>query len=381
MTSIIEKKRAFASLPIDSALKAVKVGFELETQRVDGKTYDECVESNDDFMEIDYDRADEAIRDEVNDILGERVLYHYRRFVLRDCRYHGPLLRSIEALFKEALASSAWHVAFPAGAVCRQNLKSRLYIYLRNTNSSLEELITLVDLDRVEIIEALEEVVRDNFDYSDYYIGSENNGDFYLEGIPEGIEALSDSSVSGPEFIVAGNGTSVSNAIKLLKQLFHTFTFRIDTGCSFHVHVSIPGIRHAYGANLQTHMYEYLLKNVKRVPKSVRERWESDTRFFRPNIQKDKYSFVHFHSGCGTWEFRCFGNVQNAKDGERCIRLAVEALQYAYKVSVGMERADVKTAQDWTYDLYIGVIHDSEELVDVVKKKRKEKRIAEREAA
>lgn len=377
--NIKEKKKAFASLPIMAAMKAIKCGFELETQRVDGNTYDQCVEDNDDCdREIDYERVGEVISQEVSDILSERAIRYYRRFLFNSNQYFA---RPFYPLMKAALASNIWHDSMPVGAVSSLNIKSRLYIYLREDNTSLENLITLLDFERDEIIETLEEYIHDSFDYSDYYLEPESNDKFYLDGIPDGIEAKYDSSVSGPEFIVEGNGTSVSNAIKLLKQLFDTFTFKIDMDCSFHVHVSIPGIQHAYGANLQTHMYEYLLKNVKRVPKSVRKRWEENTRYFQPNIQEDKYSFVHFHSRYRTWEFRCFGNVQNVKDGARCIRLAVEALQYAYKVSLGMERANVKTAQDWTPDLYTGVIKYSEDYAGLVKKKRKEKRDMERNAA
>jgi len=101
----------------------------------------------------------------------------------------------------------------------------------------------------------------------------------------------------------------------------------------------VKGLKHRYGETMQQALTDYLIEHTAELPVDVRERWEKvrQNRFFQPGVQRDKYSFVHAHQQ-GTWEFRCFGNIKNADDGQRCLELAVRAMQHAYKVLTGQER-------------------------------------------
>ena len=63
MASIKERKLQFANLPLTQALQAVKVGWELETQAVDGMEYDECQAQYEPEPQFDEYRFDSNIQD------------------------------------------------------------------------------------------------------------------------------------------------------------------------------------------------------------------------------------------------------------------------------------------------------------------------------
>jgi hypothetical protein len=159
------------------------------------------------------------------------------------------------------------------------------------------------------------------------------------------IEIAEDGSVSGFEFKTNGPVT-YANAMKASSQLFQ-LTHTIDERCSFHVHISVPGVQHVYGSGMQRHLTEYLLENFTRFPESMKSRFKhSDApQFFRPHISEEKYSAVHFNERCKTWEFRLFGNIKNLKDAKTCIDLACEAMQYAYQMKLGRQVSE--TQRNW----------------------------------
>lgn len=147
-----------------------------------------------------------------------------------------------------------------------------------------------------------------------------------------------DGTVRGFE-IRTVNGLSVRQFIKATDILFGpSMKHEVDTGCSFHLHVGVKDTRFPYNPAFQAALIEYLLEHIEEVPKAVQERWNtiatdhSHGRFFRPQVARDKYSFVNYHERCGTWEFRCFGNVNSKEDALKCLYLAMSAMVYAYKV-------------------------------------------------
>lgn len=145
------------------------------------------------------------------------------------------------------------------------------------------------------------------------------------------IEVGEDSSVRGGEVRTIGALTPqefMSAAIAL----FTGHDFEIDTGCSFHIHLSVPGIKHTYGKKLQAEMMGFILANQDRLPATVKERLRSEAiRYCAFKLDSDKMRAVHGHPQ-RTWEFRLFGNVHKPTDAWRCLLLAIDALRHAYRV-------------------------------------------------
>lgn len=179
---------------------------------------------------------------------------------------------------------------------------------------------------------------------SDTRVGRQfHNQELVEERIPkfnrELLEVGTDGSVRGFE-IRTKNALSVQQFIRAAGIVFATdVEHLIDEGCSFHLHVGVKGAKLSYSADFQAALMEYLFDNIDKVPETVLSRWDTlagdgaTGRYFRPHISTEKYSFVHYHERCGTWEFRCFGNVRTKKDALRCLRLALHAMLYAYRVT------------------------------------------------
>jgi hypothetical protein len=145
------------------------------------------------------------------------------------------------------------------------------------------------------------------------------------------IEVGSDSSVRGGEARTVG-ALKPTEFMAAATALFTGHDFEIDTGCSFHIHLSVPGVRHSYGPRLQGEMMAYILENRHRLPASVQTRLQSKAvRFCMFHIDGDKMRAIHGHPQ-RTWEFRLFGNVDNALDAWKCLLLAIDALRHGYQV-------------------------------------------------
>lgn len=260
----------------------IRCGFELETQ---------ATESTCDDKEIDHESADDAIREE-----SEREFNEIPRHI------------------RNALCDST------------------------------------VD----DVMNDLQDRIRENFDYSDY---TQSNDDALQDEIDNAIghamaigiamrddnsfskvnkpkiQCGKDGSVDGYEFRTIGALTYAQFVIasRAAFSLDHT----IDEKCSFHIHLSIPGVKHSYGDRFQLALVEYLIENIGRIPQSVRSRWKGAPKndYIKGLLSsKNKYSFVYAHEQ-GTWEFRCFGNVHNTKDGLTCLNIAIEAMAHAYHVT------------------------------------------------
>lgn len=402
--SIEQKKRLFASLPILQALGAVRCGFELETQAVDGRTWRDLQRpERESEPEFDSDRFNEAVSNATDEELSTRnaasVLVQVSlgararidNVVVVPGRSLATHLMRLWVLFLETAPDEGDDDVRPSDETRADS--AALLAWATESDSvqeswDIRDVAELCGREGARVLDSIEEAIRDRveetIDTTEFYSevesdeGDDGDADF---DVPSGIEAKPDGSVRGPEFIVKGNGVEAAQFSRLIKTLLRTFDVEVDTGCSFHVHVSVPGIKHTYGGLLQVRLMEYLLANVDRVPESVRERWRQDTRYFQPRVSRDKFSFVNFHERCGTWEFRCFGNVSTAKDAMRCLRLAVEALQFAYRVSLGLAESKFANEAEWVPAIYAGVIADSEHLDRVVRKERAKRHQSNRNAA
>lgn len=191
------------------------------------------------------------------------------------------------------------------------------------------------------------------------------------------LEVAQDGSVDGFEIRTKGglDIESVKKAIELVFTKKHT----IDTGCSFHVHLSVEGIKPKYNPEFQWRMMEFLLGHMDDVPKSVKKRWkDKDTReeYFALIPDEDKCTFVSYHYSGNTWEFRCFGNISNAKDANKCILLAAQAYRYAVKVFYekkkaisGITASDIEVGD--RYDSYYGEDSKERKIIEAVFSKGK----------
>jgi hypothetical protein len=271
----------------------IRCGFELETQ---------ATESTCDDQEIDHESADEAIREESDREFNE-IPRHIRN------------------------------------ALC---------------DSTVDD-----------VMNDLQDRIRENFDYSDYMqsnddalqdeidnaigIAMRDDNSFSKVNKPK-IQCGKDGSVEGYEFRTIGALTYAQFVIasRAAFSLDHT----IDEACSFHVHLSIPGVKHSYGDRFQLALVEYLIENIGRIPQSVRSRWKyaPSNQYIKGLLSsKNKYSFVYAHEQ-GTWEFRCFGNVHNTKDGLTCLNIAIEAMAHAYQVT--------QQSKSLLTDSYDGDLHE-----------------------
>lgn len=147
----------------------------------------------------------------------------------------------------------------------------------------------------------------------------------------DGWRVGQDNTVRGPEYRFDGKA-GWNKAVQRVSRIFD-LDHQIDQKCSFHIHTSLGGVRHAYGERFQRRLIGALLSRIKDVPTRVIERWSSakwTEEYFEFKVEDDKYIAVAHREGWGTWEFRAFGNVASVADGIRCMELAVWCMAAAY---------------------------------------------------
>lgn len=144
------------------------------------------------------------------------------------------------------------------------------------------------------------------------------------------MELGTDGSVRGGEIRTLGACTP-RQFMAAARELFASnHVWEVDEGCSFHIHLSVPEVKHSFGYQTQYRLLEGLALNASSVPKRVISRWKNQGtyNYYRVHLSREKYSFVHFHDQ-GTWEFRCWGNISSYRDALRCLLLSIEALIHA----------------------------------------------------
>lgn len=151
------------------------------------------------------------------------------------------------------------------------------------------------------------------------------------------VEVGDDGSVRGGEVRTVG-ALRPMEFMKAAEALFSKHDWEIDSGCSFHIHLSVPEVIHTYSKSIQAEMMAFILANQTRLPESVRQRIKGKQEYFRFEISTDKYRAIHRHSQ-KTWEFRLFGNVTSTLDAWRCLLLAIDTLRHAYRVRLRLTPA------------------------------------------
>lgn len=199
------------------------------------------------------------------------------------------------------------------------------------------EVRATVEADISQVRAAYLEEVRQN------HLRSSNRTDYMTNIGITGWEKIApytqigdDGSVQGGEIRTIGP-RSIPEVLTAAKVLSEN-DFLVGENTSLHIHLSVKGITHAYGQRFQAEMYAYLLRNLHRIPDSVRKRMVAEKgcrSYAKLLLGTEKYSAIHFHKKYGTWEFRLFGNTKNYVEMRTCLQLAYEALKHAYSVKLG----------------------------------------------
>jgi hypothetical protein len=157
--------------------------------------------------------------------------------------------------------------------------------------------------------------------------------------LPKDMELKSDASVKGGEITTLGPNT-VSYCIDKTKEVFDNNALTCDAGCSYHIHFSLDGMRHSYSKSVQAEAIRFMVEKLSRegAPKFIAERFKN-FKYFKPELSEDKYSFVSYNDEYGTWEFRFFGNVGNLDDAKWCFRTLLETMRHVYLVLNEGERS------------------------------------------
>jgi hypothetical protein len=315
-----ENIKKFATLPMHEALKYVRCGFELETQSVFGR-------------EIE-DMEGESYISKKN--LNEIIAYFISK---KDC----------PQFFKNLVFKSA------TARYCSRDMLVGEDTYgmspLKISNICLKRGLTLdgssivpdeqdEDFRNIVIemsesyhyfegIESLLEDIHDSrrMDWRDNIRTRAEDKGIHISDL---IDMGEDGSVKGCEFRTYGACT-VNQFCKAADSLFN-IPMDIDEECSFHIHLSIDGVNHSYGRSFQQCMLSYLADHYNELPRSVKERLENEDwvdQYFAIDTGDAKYKAVAYRGQ--TWEFRLFGNVQNARDAKKCLLLAIRAIRHAYR--------------------------------------------------
>lgn len=294
--------KIFALADFLKAKTLIRCGFELETQKSDGYTKN----GREDGDDIDWDSANEAI----GSLVCERIDEY--SFLRSTCDNYLDSSHFLHNLPRETFI----HVMEAANI---------------GTLRDLCDAETSLDFD--EIYDAERDSIEEDFDYSEYRY--ETSPADLFDYLPNDIEIVLDQSVDGFEFRTEGP-QEYSSFLHLASEVFK-INHEIDEGCSFHIHLSIPGVFHVSSVKFQKLLTEYILNHAETLPEGVLQRFKRCNRFYAPSLKPtEKYSFVQRHSQHQTWEFRCFGNVQNAMEAKLCLDLAIKAMLYAYKVQHGL---------------------------------------------
>jgi len=327
--SKLEQIKAFAVSSFAVAAHTVRMGFELETQEFEGDCFETLKETKTYKPKL---TAGTRI-----DIKNE-IECEFRCIFDNNASYRRLISRSLEIDPNKRGPQSNAHV---------ERLLSELKIEINvDDDENLPQLLmnTVHELgndQRKLAAEILTEFAMLNDEIVDLFNSEKEYTQ--LSGamqsvIATGLTYERDGSVNGPEIQTVGPN-KFRQCLNHSKFLFKNFEFEINEECSFHVHLSIPGIKHSYGRNLQIALMLSVILAPNR-PGYIHNRWqhtvENDEddgeswleKYFSVSPSTNKNTFVAFRGD--TWEFRCFGNVTDVEDAEWCLKTAVKSMQRGY---------------------------------------------------
>lgn len=356
-----KKPTLLEATSVREVLDQFRVGFELETQATAGHSYrsaEQAAARANESREVNKERLDAYAKDKTNKFMAsaQSVVSCFASGRVRRATCRAMLdayLKTLSKTKREAAASSLsgnidqFLPDLPAEDMVK-------YIKGKIPKISMDWLCANGYVD--EDLRALhwdyhyEDIWSKNQTAAQFLQGGNHSGRTFLtskfKGWDDSILQLgSDGTVRGVEVRTVG-GLTVKEFIRAAECVFNGgVDHEIDTGCSFHVHVSVVKQPFSYSTKFQWALYEWLMNHIKEVPASVRRRWmkaaittvdgELGGGYYKLALSKEKYSFVHYHSGFKTWEFRCFGNVKSKKDAIKCMQLALRATMHAIRVTKG----------------------------------------------
>ena len=305
-------------------LEVVRIGYELETRTVDGRTLADI----------------ERIQHEGTECHTDASLYpNWRNEIITAVRMRAPRAQVLLTNIGRYLDSSA---ASP------------------NLASLTAGIVSLVDASRLgpEGKEAVKRAIAQKLEINTRFIGTpigtgrmrinDSMHRLYSTAMA-GHTAVPDGSVSGPE-IKTDRPLSFVEAVEHAGRLATLPDIVVDSGCSFHIHLSYPGMDLTYSQELQAKLL--ISTATSTVPDSVRSRWRSDSRdrYFKPILTQDKYAFVSHRPAHGTWEFRAFGNVSSDVEMKACILAAITALHASVYGTTMNEISTLMPYLNWESD-------------------------------
>lgn len=156
--------------------------------------------------------------------------------------------------------------------------------------------------------------------------------------MPLGLELQEDGSVDGGEITTVG-GLTPKQFLGKFEEVLALGSFRVDTGCSFHIHVGGDAVRSLSQA--EKHIYQaealtFLLVRFGMWPDRVKDRFTSESRqeYFNFSFGRDKMIAIRAHPQ-KTMEFRLWGNVASLADASKCLLLTRMAHRHAIAVVTG----------------------------------------------
>ena len=348
----------------------IRLGFELETQSVAGKTYDQLVSqtvtvkktrevSGTDPVDFKNITCDQTFHYQINTKFRKiaidlaEIISKYPNMQVNCLDYSGYRLLLASELF---------------GTVWSRSKRNYVKIFKSRFNlSTLREIAAQCDDEDKAAVTAiaarllklqLSRIQKAKFETTteEYEEKQPISLKDYLVSLGFDIANFNnkwepDGSVRGPEIKTEGPNTLADATLKITK-LFEDLDkhgVEIDTHCSFHIHASINGVTPKHSKLFQAFLMRTIL-NDPRVPVSVRERWENQdqlTRYFNFGLDQQKYRFVAIRDA-NTWEFRCFGNVKNLADAIVCLNIvaetyyaAITATDLGFSLPFGVSFADV----------------------------------------
>jgi len=322
-----------------------RIGWELETEKVNGAKYSEVFHRYNPNNPV---FPDSTIKNKAEDILCA-TLY----------AYSSVMQRKIIAALKKVMAPYGGHMPaykYMGYAVGTEDtIWEDVRSYFANTGCEVGEMAWVVLGSPTEANDARLIAFREELKAIAHYLLSEQSSKAYSL-TPDGVHSFMQDKQLGGKYSIERDGTVSGIEFKPAKPLppdevlasYKTLTecfdsLEVSKRCSFHVHVSVDGLTHTYGINMQAWMYLFILQNISRVPKGVLERWSASAeitegdRYYKQKLggsadrnYEERYSFVAFRHEFKTWEFRCWGNIKSVEDAKTCIDLSIEAYNYAF---------------------------------------------------
>lgn len=333
----------------------VRVGFELETQRIGGKTWRDLDNATREVKKTrtiqktdvsEYRAQIDGALSRTNSDLQKKIGLKIRK-AFREDRTLGDLFVTVFDNYAQRSTTVT--------------LNSKINEYSRSnpfhwSGTSPDRLIAELiaqanDSQKRTLIQIAQSIVKYRLSSPLPKLRSEEIIEEYTEeesiplaealadiGIPSDLTSLllfkPDGSVQGPEITTIGPQT-YSDAVSAAQKLFTSLSeisFDVNNGCSFHIHASIVDARPKYSRSFQSYLMRAVL-NDPRVPSSVRDRWSSGSldQYFNFTLDDQKYRFVAFRGN--TWEFRCFGNISNFTDALACLNIVSDVYHSAITAS------------------------------------------------